>query len=230
MVSGAAVRDAVSRAKRLPALGVGLHLVLVNGRPTSAREDVSELVGPDGNFRNDLFAAGVRFFASPKARRQLEAEIRAQFRAFAETGLRLDHVNAHNHMHVHPTVFAAILRVGRDFGMPALRFPYEPFVHPNVALRVANALLFYPWLGSMKARMRAAGVSHNDAMFGLGDTGGMNPARVRALLEQLPEGTTEIYFHPDVGNADFAALCDSSVADAVRSAHVVTTTFSANAA
>ncbi|HWI86985.1 MAG TPA: ChbG/HpnK family deacetylase, partial [Sphingomonas sp.] len=33
MVSGAAAADAVTRARRLPKLGVGLHVVLVDGRP-----------------------------------------------------------------------------------------------------------------------------------------------------------------------------------------------------
>ncbi len=33
MVSGDAAADAVERARRLPKLGVGLHIVLVEGRP-----------------------------------------------------------------------------------------------------------------------------------------------------------------------------------------------------
>jgi chitin disaccharide deacetylase len=66
---------------------------------------------------------GARYFLSPRVRRQLEAEIRAQFRAFAATGLILDHVNAHKHFHLHPTLLTLMLRVGREFGMRAMRYP-----------------------------------------------------------------------------------------------------------
>ena len=51
-----------------------------------------------------MVRAGMRFFFRPPARRQLAAEIRAQFAAFAATGLTLDHANAHKHFHLHPTI------------------------------------------------------------------------------------------------------------------------------
>ncbi len=112
MVSAPATADAVERAHRLPELRVGLHLVLVNGRATLPPERVPDLVDEDGNFSSDLGGAGVRYFFDRRARRQLEAEIRAQFEAFARTGLALDHVNAQNHLHVHPTILTSIMRIG----------------------------------------------------------------------------------------------------------------------
>ena len=64
---------------------------------------------------------------SPAARRQAAQEIAAQFEAFRATGLPLDHVNAHRHFHLHPVVAAAIMRIGRRYGMAALRVPVEPW-------------------------------------------------------------------------------------------------------
>ena len=37
-------------------------------------------------------------------KRQLAREVAAQFAAYAATGLPLDHVDAHQHFHLHPTV------------------------------------------------------------------------------------------------------------------------------
>lgn len=231
MVAAPGTDDAVARARAMPSLAVGLHIVLVNGRPTLPPSEVPDLVDANGDFPSDLVAAGVRYFFHPGARRQLEAEIRAQFEAFARTGLPLDHVNAQNHMHVHPTVLATVLRAGREFGMRAVRIPREPFLpswrsaHSDLGLRLGNSVLLAPWLALMQLQIERAGMLHNDAVLGLSDTGNMTPERVARLLEQLPPGVTELYFHPDTGNVELDALCDPGVIRAVRSSDIVSMSF-----
>ena len=201
MVAEPAANDAVRRAKSLGTLRVGLHVVLVAGRPVLSPEEIPDLVDRDGNFPTALAAAGVRWFFLPRARKQLEAEIRAQFAKFAATGLAFDHVNAQCHMHLHPTVLGIMLRVSREYGRPPMRIPYEPFgpswraTRDRRALRLANAYLLAPWLALMKARLRLAGVAHNDQVLGLSDVGNMTPARTLALLRELQPGVTEIFFH-----------------------------------
>ena len=114
MVSGAAAKDAVERARALPSLRVGLHVVVVEGRPVLPPDEVPDLVDRSGVFSTRLTRAGFNFFFRPDVRRQLEREIRAQFEAFVKTRLRLDHVNAHNHMHLHPTILSIVLKLGRN--------------------------------------------------------------------------------------------------------------------
>jgi hopanoid biosynthesis associated protein HpnK len=205
MVSGGAAADAVERARRMPKLRVGLHLVLVEGRSALPPEQVPDLVDEAGEFSCDFVRAGFRFFFLPAVRRQLAAEIRAQFEAFANTGLTLDHVNAHNHMHLHPTVLSAIISVGRDFGLAAVRVPYEP---PLVSWRAAGegllprawgSLSLRPWTALVRARLRRAGIHSNDFVFGLHDSGAMDESRVLALAENLPEGVSELYLHLATG-------------------------------
>ncbi len=198
MVGAPAAADAAARARRLPGLRVGLHLVLVDGRPVLPTAEVAALARADGEFDRNMARAGVRFFFSPQARRQLVAEIRAQFEAFRATGLALDHVNAHKHMHLHPTVAALIVEIGRDYGMKAMRVPVEPVA----ALRAAfpgeryRAQLYRPWALRLRQRLRRAGLTVNDHLFGLAWSGGMTEERVQHLLPHLPEGLSEIYFHP----------------------------------
>ena len=148
MVSAPAAADAVARAKSLPRLRVGLHLVLVEGRPTLPADRVAGLVDTHGLFRTDMAAAGAAMFFLPRVRRQLEAEIEAQFDAFRATGLALDHVNAHKHFHLHPTIAATILRVGKRHGLRAIRVPLEPRqvlakIEPDAKL--PSALVTTPW-------------------------------------------------------------------------------------
>jgi hopanoid biosynthesis associated protein HpnK len=201
MVGAPAAADAVARARRLPDLRVGLHLVLVDGRPTLPCTEIPGLVRRDGCFDPSMGRAGIRFFALPGVRRQLAMEIRAQFEAFRAAGLRLDHVNAHKHMHLHPTVARIIIEIGRDYGMNAVRLPFEPTEPLHAAFPDEHHAVprYRPWIELLRRRLQSAGLFINDNLFGLAWTGGMVEERLLRLLPQLPQGVSEIYFHPATG-------------------------------
>jgi hopanoid biosynthesis associated protein HpnK len=199
MVAGPGCADAVARAKRLPKLRVGLHLVLVEGRAALPPAELPDLVTGAGLFRTDMAAMGAEIFFRPKVRRQLAAEIEAQFEAFARTGLALDHVNTHKHYHLHPTIAGLMLGIGRRYGMAASRAPIEPrailaAVEPSAAL--PPNYLTEPWARMVRARYRGAGVAVADQVFGLAWSGAMTQDRVAGIVRNLPEGLSELYLHP----------------------------------
>jgi hopanoid biosynthesis associated protein HpnK len=201
MVAAPAAADAIRRARKLPDLRVGLHLVLAEGRAMLAPDLIPGLADPVGRMNDRMFVNGVRFFVFPALRRQLEAEIHAQFSAFARTGLTLDHVNVHKHFHLHPTLLTMLLRIGRDFGVPAVRVPHEPvwFAARSGNWRAAaGAVLLGPWIALMKRRLRRARMLHNDRLFGVAASGAMDEAKLLTILARLPPGITEIYLHPAV--------------------------------
>lgn len=195
MVGAPAAADAVARAKRMPGLRVGLHLVAVEGPAVLPPAEIPALVGADGWFPPDQGRLGVRFFFLPWVRRQLAREVRAQFEAFAATGLVLAHADAHKHMHLHPTVGRLLVETGRAFGLARVRVPAEP---PEVMARlgVAGGAALHRWSRLLRAQVRRAGMAAPEAVFGLAWSGGMSAERVRRLLAVLPEGDVELYFHP----------------------------------
>lgn len=199
MVGAPAAREAVTLARRLPGLRVGLHLVLVEGRPLLPVRSVSRLVGADGCFRTDLAALGTAIYFGPRARRQLREEMTAQFEAFADTGLVLDHCNAHKHFHLHPVVGALLAALGPRYGLRAVRVPSEPLsvlrrIEPHTAR--APALLTAPFAALLGRRLRAAGLESADRVFGLHWSGAFTQSRLMGLLARLPAGLTEVYLHP----------------------------------
>jgi chitin disaccharide deacetylase len=207
MIGAPAAADAIARARRLPNLSVGLHLVLVDGRPLLS-EAGTGLVREDGEFDRSLGRAALRVFLSPAARRQLAREIRAQFKAFCATGLALDHVNAHKHMHLHPTIGRLIVEIGCEYGMRAVRVPDEPVAplrraFPDERYRPP---LYRPWVEALRRRLARAGLSTNDYIFGIAWSGGMVEGRLLRLLPHLPDGVSEIYFHP-AAEADGQSGC-----------------------
>jgi hopanoid biosynthesis associated protein HpnK len=198
MVGGDAAADAVARAHRLPELRVGLHLNLVDGHPVLPDVEIPQLVRENGEFDRNMARAGIRFFVLPRVRRQLASEIRAQFAAFRATGLRLDHVNAHKHMHLHPCVARLIIDIGHDYGMKAVRVPSEPVAvlrraFPDERYRTPA---YHPWVVALRRRLQRAGLRANDHLFGLAWSGAMVEARILRLIPHLPDGVSEIYFHP----------------------------------
>ncbi|MBS4075899.1 hopanoid biosynthesis-associated protein HpnK [Ameyamaea chiangmaiensis] len=199
MVAGDAVEDAVARARRLPNLRVGLHLVVIEGPAVLPPEQIPDLVGPDGRFPSDQLGLGVNYFFRPSVRRQLAAEIGAQFEAFARTGLKLDHANAHKHMHLHPTVGRLMIRIGRTYGLRAVRVPLEPPGPLQSAGTFTDTLgddALRRWTAVLRHQAHRAGMLTNDACFGIAWSGHMTTERVAALAAHLPEGLSEIYFHP----------------------------------
>jgi chitin disaccharide deacetylase len=202
MVAAPAAADAIARARRMPSLRVGLHVVVVEGRPVLPASAVTHLVDGNGLFRSNMAALGTVISFSRQARRQLAAEITAQFEAFRATGLTLDHCNAHKHFHLHPLVGGLIAAIGGRFGLRAVRIPLEP---AHVLRKIerqtpwAPALLTAPFALLLRRRFRAAGLLAPDRIFGLQWSGRMTRDRLSGLFRYLPNGLSEIYLHPATG-------------------------------
>ena len=173
-------------------------------------------------------------FFRPRVAAQLEHEIAAQLEAFRATGLRLDHVNAHKHFHLHPTIASLMLKIGRQFGVRAARVPLEP---RQVLRKVESlpasgvSLVTAPFARLLRRRFARAGIASPAHVFGLAWSGAMTAPRLRGLIENLPDGLSEIYLHPATGDypgsapgyayaQERAALLDAGVIAAARSPHI----------
>ncbi len=201
MVTCDAAEDAVERARRLPGLAVGLHLVLADGKPALPPEEIPALVGRDGRFYGNLAAAGFAMARTPTARAQLAREIRAQLELYRATGLPLDHVDGHHHLQMHPIVRRILIRLAPEYGIKAIRLPREPTwtgwraTRDRPLLRLSSGLTYGRMWRGMKRQFAAAGIACNDWLVGFNDAGTLASGRLGAYLARLPEGTTELCLH-----------------------------------
>lgn len=234
MVSAPAAADAVARAKTMPKLRVGLHLVLVDGRPTIRKCKLTHLVDENGDFRTNMARSGAAMFFTPTGRAQLAVEITAQFKAFAETGLPLDHVNAHKHFHLHPTIASMIVSIGKHFGLNGARAPLEPIsvlkkIEPDT--QRTGAMLLTPFAKMLQTKFRKGGLTVPDQVFGLHWSGAMTKDRLKGIVENLPDGLSEIYMHPATGPypgsakgyrypEELTALTDAQTIEKIKSSGV----------
>jgi len=233
MVAAPAAADAIARARRMPSLRVGLHLVVVDGRPVLPGAAVSDLVDGSGQFRSNLAAFGAAIACSRRVRRQLAAEITAQFAAFRDSGLTLDHANAHKHFHLHPLVGELMATIGRRFGLGTMRVPLEPrrVLRKVEQTRWSPSQLTAPFALALRRQVRGAGLSTADQVFGLQWSGQMTRQRLAGLVGNLPEGLSEIYLHPATAafpgaapgyryREELEALTAPEVAEACRNSSV----------
>jgi chitin disaccharide deacetylase len=205
MVSGEAFDEAVMLARQMPTLAVGLHVVLVDGKPVLSRDRVCRLVGEEGLFPSAAARAGLRYFFDPRTRRQLGEELEAQFNRFAETGLKLAHVDGHQHMHVHPAVFPLLIPLARRYEAGGIRLPHDEM---RFALNYdrRHQLTKMVWTAAFgllsrrcRRRLRGTSCAAAERVYGLMQTGRMEEAYVLALLRHIRGQSAEIYFHPTLG-------------------------------
>ncbi len=121
-------------------------------------------------------------------------------------------MDGHTHLHIHPTIFSLLLEIGRDYGLKAMRVPYERPIASwraagqGVPFRLATSTAFLPWAAHMRVKLSRAGIVANDATVGLYDTGAMVEPLVLRHLENLRAGTlTEFYFHPATHRSEMLA-------------------------
>jgi chitin disaccharide deacetylase len=208
MAKAAATGEAVAMARATPTLGVGCHVVLVDGDPVLPPGDIASLIDPKtGRFPASLSVFLTRLFAGRIRPAEIEAEAGAQIARLQDCGLRLTHIDTHKHTHMFPPVLRPVLRAARAAGIPAVRNPFEPEwavrATPRASWMRASEVFALrrlgPYFRRLIARERFATTDGTIAVVG---TGTLDSDTVRSLLGELPEGTWELVTHPGYNDAD----------------------------
>jgi hopanoid biosynthesis associated protein HpnK len=224
MVNEAGCEEAVALARKNPWLGVGLHITLLCGHSALPPAKLPGLVNAHGKFSENPALAGMRLFFLRGLRDQLRAEIHAQFQRFHQTGLTLDHVNGHLHLHLHPTVFRILMAEAAALGIKRMRLTVDPYW---LNLRIASGQLLYRSshaliFGLLSARARPVlkrlGIGYTQAVFGLLQNARVDEDYISRLLPRLPLGDSELYSHPslDEFRNEFDALLSPRVRTQVK--------------
>lgn len=205
MITGAAAAEAVDLAKQNPRLAVGLHVVLVDGRAALPPQRIPHLVDAAGRFPNAPARLGLRYFFHPKARLELAAELHAQFAAFTKTGLPLSHVDGHQHLHTHPTVFKLLIPLAERYGSPGIRVVRDDLTLAlecdprRKASKAIAAATFALLARSCRRRLRSSALVAPSRCYGFFQSGRMTAQYVTAVLGRATASAAEMYFHPTEG-------------------------------
>ncbi len=211
MAKAAATEEAIAVAKANPSLGVGCHVVLVDGQPLAPLERLPCLAHPRtlrfaptlGSFLSRLILSGVSMAG------EIEAEAYAQISLLQSRGLRLTHIDTHKHTHIFPRVLRPVLRAARAAGIRGVRNPFEPAWSRAATpggpfTRRAQVALLHRLQASFRGIVAEEGFVTTDGAIGVLATGTLDRQTVEALLAAMPDGTWELVTHPGYNDLDLA--------------------------
>jgi len=204
LVTGSAFEEAVALARQNPELDVGLHLTLVEERAVLGREILPTLVDETGRFPHTSGEFFRRTVLGGISWDEVEREIAAQIARFQKTGLRLSHLDSHQHLHMFPPVFQIVRRLTRKIDNVWIRNSAGPW-------RKSPGILMGRWvkqLGLNLTCLSARGLhgpplpQMPDGMFGFDVSGCLTRSALEQILRKIPDGLYELICHPGEGDKE----------------------------
>jgi hopanoid biosynthesis associated protein HpnK len=208
MANGLAFDSAMAACSTAPALGVGIHLNLTQGRPVTPAPQVPSIVTSDGSFYPSPGILAWQILSRRAKLGDIETELRSQIEKVALAGIRITHLDSHKHIHLLPPLFSVVVKLAREYRIDCIRCPIEPAssaIGPLLSVRSgwtrkARQCLLGRGLSTLATlhanKVADAGLHRPEHFYGLSQTGFLDAAILGQLLRALPEGTSEIMCHP----------------------------------
>jgi predicted glycoside hydrolase/deacetylase ChbG (UPF0249 family) len=208
LANGMAFETAAAASKRFPRLGIGVHLNLTEGMPVADPFLIRTLVDRGGRLHMTPTRLWAGIATGQVSLSDIEFELRAQVSKVIRAGIRPTHLDGHKHVHVLPPVSEVVLRLAREFRIPAVRCPMEQNAHASAPLRnhrlsristIKQFLISRAVSGQAKnfrKKLARVGLLYPTYFYGLSQTGFLDARAIREILQELPPGTSELMCHP----------------------------------
>jgi predicted glycoside hydrolase/deacetylase ChbG (UPF0249 family) len=211
MATGRALEHAIAEAHAHSTLGIGCHVVFVDGQPTAAPGQIPSLLASDGQFRPTLGTFVGDLLLGRIREQEMEAEACAQIQRLQQAGITVTHVDTHKHTHMFPAVLRPLLRAAQQCGVRAIRNPFEPEwairATPGApALRRLEVRILRSQRAAFRRLVRQAGLATTDGAIGVLATGTLNTQSLTQLAAAIPDGTWELVCHPGYNDAALARI------------------------
>jgi len=204
LVTGSAFEDAVAMAQQNPKLDVGLHLALLEERAVLGPDVLPTLVDETGRFPRTSGEFIQRALLGGISWHEVEQEIAAQIALFQKTGLRLSHLNSHQHLHMFPPVFQIVRRLARGMDNVWIRNPAGPWrKSPDASLgRWAQRLGLNLTCLAARGLRDGSQPQMPDGLYGFEVSGCLTRSALKQILRRIPDGLYELICHPGEDYAD----------------------------
>lgn len=204
LVTGSAFEDAIALARDFPALDVGLHLALVEEQAVLPPEALPTLVDKTGRLPRTKGEFFKRALLGRISWDEVEREIATQIARFQHTGLRLSHLDSHQHLHMFPPVFQIVTRLTRGMDHVWIRNSAGPWrklpgVRTGQWVQRLGLNLACLWARGLR---NPHGLQMPDGMYGFEVAGSLTRSALEQILREIPDGLYELSCHPGEGDKE----------------------------
>lgn len=213
MANGPAFAEAVQLAATVPALSIGCHVVLTDGKPVLSTEKLASLTDSD-SFRDGMFSFAARAISGRIDADEITAEATAQIQKIQSAGIAVSHIDTHKHTHLFPKILSPLLRAAKACGIRALRNPFGPrlplrsnhlLYRPGLWTRYAELRVLARFAGKFREAVDREGFITPDGTLGIVVTGVLDETLFRAIARSIPDGTWEFVCHPGYNDSALQA-------------------------
>jgi chitin disaccharide deacetylase len=214
LANGRAFASAIDVARANPELGVGVHLNLSDGPPSASPDQVRGLLNSEGHLEGSPESLLLRIASRNLEIEEVEREWDAQIRKIQSAGISPTHLDGHKHVQMLPGLFEIALRLAKKYGIRAIRVSHEESKLRTVLSTGGEQKTSVVLKQGVQARglkliardaremADHAGLVTTDYFCGIAQTGVLTREGVELLLQNLPEGTTELMCHPGYADDD----------------------------
>jgi len=204
MATGAAFEHAVTTCRSVPNLDVGIHLTLVEEQPLLEKELIPSLVDSEGRFFGHATMFTQRYFLRKIRIAEVVHELDAQIRKVLDSGLAISHLDSHQHVHMLPEIWRAVVELATKYHIPAVRLARERLRlymlrESSAAARVGPLLILNLLAGNCQGKK----IRTTDNFVGFYFGGKMTKKNMKTVIKNLPaSGTCELMCHPGLLGSD----------------------------
>ncbi|MFB3880782.1 MAG: ChbG/HpnK family deacetylase [Armatimonadota bacterium] len=239
LAGGEAFDQAVMLARRRPELDLGVHLSLTQTRPVAPPDRIPTLMGAAGRLHPDWRSFLSHYVRRRISRAEVEIELRAQLERARASGLPFSHLDGHQHLHALPGVLSIVVRLAQEYGLGAIRFPWQRrAARGGGAQRAAQLLALQAACALGRSLVTGNGILVADDFRGFAEAGAWHQASLADTIFGLDSGLTEICCHPGADDGidsslgwryhweqELGALTSPEVSAAVEQSGVRLTTY-----
>lgn len=199
IAGGSAFEHAVMLARQCPTLGVGVHLTLIGAKPV-ARADVHTLLTSDGNFYPTYKVFALRYALGLISQEHIEYELRCQMQKIAGSGIRITHLDSHQHLHTLPGMARIISKIAKEFQVGKIRIPDEPVCYMGTGKlsvsRMFARTILTGCASLARYQYKKQGLYSPSHFYGMLSGGAISTAEIYHIIRNLPDGVSELMVHP----------------------------------
>ncbi len=190
--------EAVQLIKNNPGIDVGIHLTLIEEKSVLPKRQIPTLVDNDCLFRKTSYHFFSDYLLQRISKKEIKSELRAQIEKLFDSGIKITHIDSHQHIHMLPKILKVTIELAEEYGIRYIRYPNEKIEVRNLLNlkkipRLLQQIALNCFCHYSKGIMKKYSV---DNFYGFKDGGHLTKDNLMDILNKRVDGISEIMCHP----------------------------------